>query len=80
MIRQSLTPYVFMIAGSLAVLFSFPKIRLLTIGRLQRAGVVSKIKLKPKDRELFSGAGPNLSLFILGVMMIALGALELLYT
>lgn len=77
---DKLAPYFLLATGAGFVLISFPKIRHYTINRLQSADYLPKIKLKPKDQELIAGAGPNLSLFIVGAALIGLGILELVYS
>ena len=66
------------VVGAVLILISFPKIRASTLGRLQTAEILPKIKLKPRDQEIVSGAGPNLSLMIMGFVLMAVGVIELI--
>ena len=80
MADDRLAPYLLIVAGIGLVLVSFPTIREATIGQLQSAEILPKLKLKNRDREIISGAGPSLSLMILGFALIGAGVLELLYS
>lgn len=73
-----MAPYFLIAVGIGFILVGFPKIRAMTVGRLQSAGILPELKLKNRDREIISGAGPDLSLMILGFALVAVGALELL--
>jgi hypothetical protein len=77
---DKLAQYFFIVLGAATIAISFPYIRQQTIGRLQDSQILPKIKLKPTDREIISYAGPDLSLFIIGVFLIIIGFIEIIFS
>ncbi|MBI4054334.1 MAG: hypothetical protein HY397_03330 [Candidatus Doudnabacteria bacterium] len=76
MSQELLAPYLFILSGVALILLSFPGINQLIIGPLQQRGYLPLIKPKRK-RELILGAGPRLSMLLLGTFLIAAGLLLL---
>ncbi|MCL5435632.1 MAG: hypothetical protein M1275_00960 [Patescibacteria group bacterium] len=77
---DKLAPYFLIALGAALIVISFPNIRRQTVGRLQDSEILPKINLKPRDQEILSGAGPDLSLLILGVALVALGVIEIIFS
>lgn len=70
---QTLFPYFVIAFGIFVFLLGIPKFRGFVIAPLQEKGWLPEKKLKPKNRELISGAGENLSLMFAGTIIILIG-------
>ena len=66
-------PYLICAIGMFTISISFPKIKAMTIGKLQEQGVVPKLKFKKDKAEIIYGAGPNVSLFFIGIAITIFG-------
>jgi len=65
---------VFLIGLLLAIL-SHPKIKDKVFARLMNEGLVTPKQLPPEKSELIRFAGPNLSLLLIGVILMIIGAI-----
>ena len=63
------------IAGLLLAIFSHPKIMGFVMTRLFNEGIVTQRKVQPEKAEIIKFAGPNLSLFFVGIIVMLLGIL-----
>lgn len=61
------------IAGLLLATFSHPKVMRFVMTRLFNEGLVVPKVIDPQKAELIRFAGPNLSLFALGVILMIIG-------
>ncbi len=59
--------------GLLIILLAFPQIREPLLARLYNEGLLTPRYVKPEKAELIKFAGPNLSLFLLGLILIIIG-------
>lgn len=66
-------PFLTIALGIFTVAISFPKVKAMTIGRLQEQGIVPKLKPRKGETEIIYGAGPNISLFFIGIIIIIFG-------
>ena len=66
-------PYLVTALGIFTIAIAFPKIRAKTIGRLQEQGFVPILKLKKSESEIIDGAGPDISLFFIGIIVTIFG-------
>ncbi len=66
---------VLIILGAAITIFSHPKMTKPSMSRLFNEGLVTPRREKPEKTEVIKGAGPHLSLFIIGVILIILGAI-----
>jgi len=57
------------ITGLLLAIFSHPKIMGFVMTRLFNEGIVTQRKVQPEKAEIIKFAGPNLSLFFVGVLL-----------
>ena len=62
------------VAGLLLAIFSHPKIMRFVMTRLFNEGLVVPKVIAPRKAELIRFAGPNLSLFTVGVILIIISA------
>ncbi len=63
---------VIFLLGLLLVIFSHPKILRSTMSRLMNEGLVTPRVIKPEKAEVIKFAGPNLSLFAVGIVLMLL--------
>lgn len=68
---------ILIVAGALVILFSHPRIGRPIVERLSNEGVVTPKLVKPEKAEIIKYAGPNLSLFVIGFVLIILGIIIL---
>lgn len=66
---------IFFVAGTLIILLSHPRFTREAITRLFNEGIITPKKIKPEKSEVIKYAGPNLSLFLIGVILIIIGFL-----
>lgn len=55
--------------GLLIAIFSYPKIMSKVMSRLFNEGLVTPRIVKPEKAEVIKFAGPNLSLFVIGIIL-----------
>lgn len=55
------------------ILFSFPQIRAPIMTRLFNEGFVTPKRVKSEEAEIIKFAGPNVSLLMIGVVLIIIG-------
>ncbi len=65
----------FFIVGLLLAILSHPKIKDKVFGRLMNEGLLTPKQLPPEKSELIRFAGPNLSLFLIGIILMIVGAI-----
>ncbi len=63
---------IFLILGLAFLLLAHPRLRLAIIGRLFNEGLITPQQRSPKKSELIRFAGPNISLFGLGMIFLLL--------
>ena len=61
------------IIGVLIIIFSYPRIRQPIMVRLFNEGVITPKIVKPEQAEIIKHTGPNLTLFLIGIIFIAIG-------
>lgn len=61
--------------GLLLVIFAHPKVMRLLMTRLFNEGLVAPRQEAPEKSELIRGAGPNFSLFFIGIILIIISLL-----
>lgn len=59
--------------GLLLVIFSHPKVMRFVMARLFNEGLVTPRQVRPEKAELIKFAGPNLSIFGAGIILMILG-------
>ncbi len=64
---------VIFILGLLLVIFSHPKVMRFVMARLFNEGLVTPRRVAPEKAEIIRFAGPNLSLFLIGAILIVVG-------
>lgn len=62
-------------AGILTILLSHPRFSRPAITRLFNEGVITPKRVKPEKSEVIKYAGPSLSLFLIGIILIIIGFL-----
>jgi hypothetical protein len=68
-----IAPYLIIVLGLIIFLLGIPNFRRATVGRLQAKDLLPAIKLKKKDREIVYAAGSDLSLMMIGAIIIVIG-------
>lgn len=68
---------VLIFAGAVLAIFSHPRIGPPIVARLANEGIITPKLVKPEKAEILKYAGPRLSLFILGIIIIVFGILIL---
>jgi len=68
------------LVGLLIIIFSRPVFLRPLMNRLFNEGLVTPQKPKPEKSEILKHAGPNLSLFIIGAILIFIGILLFVYS
>jgi len=72
-------PYLIVAVGIFLIYISKRQKREKIIGPLQDKGIVPKIKYNPKKHDIMAGSGPNLGLFIVGIVLILFGLFLLFF-
>lgn len=68
-----MTGRIIFLLGLLIAIFSHPRVNRFFMSRLFNEGLVTPKTLKPEKAELIRFAGPNLSLFAIGLVLMLLG-------
>jgi len=71
---------ILIVLGILITLFSFPRISSQIMARLFNEGFVTPKKIKPEDAEIIRHAGPHISIFAIGFILIFIGAILFVYS
>ena len=64
---------ILILLGLAMILLSSPNIRQPIMVRLFNEGIVTPKVIEPKEGEIIRNAGPNVSLFVIGIIFIIIG-------
>ncbi|MBI4050834.1 MAG: hypothetical protein HY396_02570 [Candidatus Doudnabacteria bacterium] len=63
------------LVGLLLAIFSHPKVTRFFMSRLFNEGVITPRRVSPEKAEMIKYAGPNLSLFAIGIILMMLAVI-----
>lgn len=70
---------ILIILGLIIIVFSYPKISNQIMSRLYNEGFVTPKRVKPENAEIIRYAGPQISLFAIGAILIFIGIILSVY-